>query len=61
MSGPFKVKWKDYFGFEHEGVFWAQGPKDAIRAVEDEFEYPYEIISVELDIQQILYGNFGGA
>lgn len=25
MRGPFRVRWKDYFGFEHEDIFWAQG------------------------------------
>ena len=48
MSGLFRVVWKDYFGFEHEDVFWARTAEGAVRIMESEFEYQYELVSVNL-------------
>ena len=54
MRGPFRVRWNDYFGFEHEGIFWAQTPKGAVRAMADEFKYQYELISVDFVVGAVL-------
>ena len=54
MRGPFRVRWKDYFGFEHEDIFWAQTSEGAVRAMEDEFKYQYELISVDFVVEAVL-------
>ena len=54
MEGPFKIIFKDYFGFEHETIIWAQTTRGAIRRFEKQRDYPFEIISVALDYDAIL-------
>lgn len=54
MEGPFKIKFEDYFGLEHETIVWAQTAESAIRRFQSKCDYPVKIVSVELDYESIL-------
>ena len=54
MEGPYKIKFEDYFGLEHEIIVFAQTTSDALRRFQSEHDYPAKIVSVELDYDAIL-------
>lgn len=54
MKGPFKIIYKDWFGYEHETVVYAPSSEEALKIFDQHHRYYYEIISCELDYERML-------
>ena len=58
MKGPFRIKFKDYFGLEHEVIVYTNTDQDAIRQFLKVYDYPVEILSVELDYGMMIHKKY---